>query len=220
MNKKELSELIKTSEGYNLEFKETLNSSIVKEICAFANASGGRIILGVKDNLEVLGYKLTNRDISRIQDIARNMDPVFSVEVEQVEELVVIYVPEGKNKPYACAQGFFVRVGANSQKLNRDEIKKFFQENGGVVFDEKFIDFDFKDFSNEAYDRFLKKAKIDNNLDYKQLLSNLGFFRNNKLNYSGILLFSKDIIKYLRNATIQCVLYQGTSSTIIDKKEF
>ena len=220
MNKKELSELIKTSEGYNLEFKETLNSSIVKEICAFANASGGRIILGVKDNLEVLGYKLTNRDISRIQDIARNMDPVFSVEVEQVEELVVIYVPEGKNKPYACAQGFFVRVGANSQKLNRDEIKKFFQENGGVVFDEKFIDFDFKDFSNEAYDRFLKKAKIDNNLDYKQLLSNLGFFRNNKLNYSGILLFSKDITKYLRNATIQCVLYQGTSSTIIDKKEF
>lgn len=79
------------------------------------------------------------------------MDPVFSVEVEQVEELAVIYVPEGKNKPYACAQGFFVRVGANSQKLKRDEIQKFFQENGGVVFDEKFIDFDFKDFSNEAY---------------------------------------------------------------------
>jgi len=71
-----------------------------------------------------------------------------------------------------------------------------------------------------AYSRFLKKAKIDNNLDCKQLLSNLGFFKNNKLNYSGILLFSKDITKYLRNATIQCVLYQGTSSTIIDKKEF
>ena len=84
----------------------------------------------------------------------------------------------------------------------------------------KFIDFDFKDFSNEAYNKFLKKTKINNNLDCKQLLSNLGFFRNNKLNYSGILLFSKDITKYLRNATIQCVLYQGTSSTIIDKKEF
>jgi ATP-dependent DNA helicase RecG len=110
MNKKELSELIKTLEGYNLEFKETLNNSIVKEICAFANASGGRIILGVKDNLEVLGYKLTNRDISIIQDIARNMDPVFSVEVEQVEELAVIYVPEGKNKPYACAQGCFLET--------------------------------------------------------------------------------------------------------------
>ena len=91
---------------------------------------------------------------------------------------------------------------------------------GGVVFDEKFIDFDFRDFSNEAYSRFLKKAKIDNNLDCKQLLSNLGFFKNNKLNYSGILLFSKDITEYLRNATIQCVLYQGTDSTIIDKKEF
>ena len=41
MNKSELLELIKTGEGYTIELKESLNSSIGKEICAFANASGG-----------------------------------------------------------------------------------------------------------------------------------------------------------------------------------
>jgi len=61
MNKKELSELIKTSEGYNLEFKETLNSSIVKEICAFANASGGRIIL----NSVIMDLSLTVDDLMK-----------------------------------------------------------------------------------------------------------------------------------------------------------
>jgi len=61
MNKKELSELIKTSEGYNLEFKETLNSSIVKEICAFANASGGRIIL----NPVIMDLSLTVDDLMK-----------------------------------------------------------------------------------------------------------------------------------------------------------
>jgi len=61
MNKKELSELIKTSEGYNLEFKETLNSSIVKEICAFANASGGRIIF----NPIIMDLSLTVDDLMK-----------------------------------------------------------------------------------------------------------------------------------------------------------
>ena len=61
MNKKELSELIKTLEGYNLEFKETLNNSIVKEICAFANASGGRIIF----NPIIMDLSLTVDDLMR-----------------------------------------------------------------------------------------------------------------------------------------------------------
>lgn len=61
MNKKELSELIKKSEEYNLEFKETLNNLIVKEICAFANASGGRIIF----NPIIMDLSLTVDDLMR-----------------------------------------------------------------------------------------------------------------------------------------------------------
>lgn len=48
MNSNNLIELIETGEGYTLEFKEKFTSSIGKEICAFANASGGKILLGVK----------------------------------------------------------------------------------------------------------------------------------------------------------------------------
>ena len=58
MNKKELEELLKSPEGYWLEFKRGLNSSISRDICAFANASGGYIILGVTDDSEIIGYNL------------------------------------------------------------------------------------------------------------------------------------------------------------------
>ena len=41
---KELINLIKTGEGLKLEFKEGLNvQNLGKEICAFANESGGKI---------------------------------------------------------------------------------------------------------------------------------------------------------------------------------
>ncbi|MEW6040081.1 MAG: RNA-binding domain-containing protein [Elusimicrobiota bacterium] len=43
MNKKELELLLKEGEGYKVEFKESL-SNLDKEIIAFANSSGGRIL--------------------------------------------------------------------------------------------------------------------------------------------------------------------------------
>ena len=40
----EIENLIKIGEGYNLELKESIGSSLDKEICAFANANGEKII--------------------------------------------------------------------------------------------------------------------------------------------------------------------------------
>jgi len=101
MNKKELLELINTGEGLTTEFKEDVSSSLGKEICAFANSQGGKIILGVKDNGEIIGVEITNLLKSQIQNFARNIDPTLTVEVEEVENLLVVHIPEGNKKPYS-----------------------------------------------------------------------------------------------------------------------
>ncbi len=49
MDKTELDIILKEGEGYKVEFKEGINS-LDKEIVAFANASGGKILLGVADD--------------------------------------------------------------------------------------------------------------------------------------------------------------------------
>jgi len=46
MKKKELQELIKQGEGYFVEFKEQVGVGIDKEMVVFANASGGKIVIG------------------------------------------------------------------------------------------------------------------------------------------------------------------------------
>jgi len=48
MNKKTLNFILQEGEGFKVEFKEGL-SGIDKDIVAFANADGGRILLGVAD---------------------------------------------------------------------------------------------------------------------------------------------------------------------------
>ncbi|MDG6224091.1 MAG: ATP-binding protein [Candidatus Thermoplasmatota archaeon] len=116
MNYEELVDVVKTGEGYTIELKESLSSTIEKDICAFANSSGGKIIIGVEDRTgDIKGYKLTNSDRSKIQDIARNMNPAFNARIEQVRDMVVIYVSEGKDKPYTVNGHFYLRYGANSQ---------------------------------------------------------------------------------------------------------
>ena len=74
MDKKELDMILKEGEGYKIEFKEGIGN-FGKELIAFANSSGGRIFLGVSDNGEIRGIKITNELKSRIQDIANNCKP-------------------------------------------------------------------------------------------------------------------------------------------------
>ena len=46
---KKLEQLIATGEGYQLEFKENIDKSLAKKVCAFANADGGILLIGVTD---------------------------------------------------------------------------------------------------------------------------------------------------------------------------
>jgi len=61
-----IDDLIKLGEGYHLEFKESIDKSFAKEVCAFANASGGKILLGVTDKGLKKNIVLDNQLSSRI----------------------------------------------------------------------------------------------------------------------------------------------------------
>ncbi|MCD6146025.1 MAG: putative DNA binding domain-containing protein [Methanosarcinales archaeon] len=104
----EIKSLISQGEGYNLEFKESFSNSIAREICAFANASGGKLLLGVSDEGEIRGITTSNAMISRIYDIARNSDPPLRIDVSRAEDVLVIDVPEGADKPYSVNGKFYV----------------------------------------------------------------------------------------------------------------
>ncbi len=223
MKKEELLELIRIGEGYALEFKESLPSDLGKHICAFANASGGRIIIGVADDSRIIGHILKNKEKSQVIDIARNMSPSFHVEAEQIGNITVINVPEGNNKPYSVHGHFYLRMGSNSQQLNRDEIKELFQSEGLVVFDEKKNnEFDInKNFNKRAYQTFLERAGIKTKLPSNKLLENMGFIKEQKMNNAGVLFFCKDTSKFFLNANITCALFQGdTKAVILDKQEY
>ena len=222
MKYEEVLDIVTTGEGYTIELKESLTASMARDICAFANSSGGKIILGVKDDGEIVGFTLKNSGASKIQNIARNMSPPFNVQVEQVENLVVVYVPEGKDKPYTVNGHFYMRYGANSQKLSRDEIRDLFQRENLISFErQKPLDFKDADFSDEVFQEFRKNAGLDESLSKEHILDNLNLLTDGALNNAGVLFFSKNAKRYHPTAIISCFLYADTEQVnIIDTKEF
>jgi ATP-dependent DNA helicase RecG len=128
--------MIDAGEGYHIEFKESLDKSFIEEVCAFANSRGGKVILGISDKGIVKGINTDNSIRSRIQDSLRQMQPHLDIDIELKDNLIIVNVPDGNDKPYACSRGFFIRNGANSQKLTRNEIIEFFQKEGRIRFDE------------------------------------------------------------------------------------
>ena len=223
MDLKELKELIATGEGLTLEFKESLPSDLGSTICSFANAIGGKVILGVTDKGAIKGFELTNKLKSQIQDIARNIDPSISVEVNGAENVVVIEVPEGQDKPYQVSGKFYVRTGASTQQLKRDEVRSFFEKEGHILFDEQVNSkFDLnKDLSSIKVQTFLKKSNITSKAAITDILENLSVVENKKVKNAGVLLFCEDIRPFIVWATVTCVLFQGTNKvTILDRKEF
>jgi len=219
----DMKSLISQGEGYNLEFKESFSNSIAREICAFANASGGKLLLGVSDEGGIKGITTSNAMMSRIYDVARNSDPPLKVEISRKGDILVVDVFEGTDKPYSVNGKFYVRDGTNSQQLKRDEIRRFFQEEGLISFDEKLnYDFDLeKDFDEVAFRKFLEMTRTSPVLEKYDILENLGLLGNDRLKNAAVLLFCKKVTTFLLNATITCVLFQGRDKyKILDRKEF
>jgi len=226
MTDKDFELILKTGESFFVEFKEKLDKSLAKEIVAFSNSQGGRIFIGITDNGEIKGIKITNKLKSQIFDTARNCDPSIEIKLSTYKNrILVVEVPGGDKKPYLCSQGFFVRNGSNSQKLSRDEILSFAYTEGRLTFDEQTNkDFAYPDdFDNQKFYSYLKEANLANINDDKSLLINLGVAKKVKnkilLNNAGVLFFAKNPAKFFMTSKVVCAEYQTNDKVnILDRK--
>ena len=71
----DLDVILNEGESYTIEFKENPDKDLPSEVCAFANASGGRVYIGVRDDGYVVGTDTGNTARSRIQDTINKVEP-------------------------------------------------------------------------------------------------------------------------------------------------
>ena len=224
--------MARRGESYNVDFKVTVPQKvrdITQEVCSFANAAGGYVLIGIDDNGSIKGVSLDNAKRSSIQNSIGEISPALHCELYPVEvdgkEVWVIDVPAGRLVPYFFGGSVFLREGPNSQKItNAEEIRELFQRAEKIYYDsipqKKYDIFDHLD--NNIIKIFRREAHISNNVDDKQLLVNLqAFTENEEVRRGAILFFDRHPEELFFHAVVRCTQFKGTDKLhIIDDKTF
>ena len=160
MLKTELRELIANDENSGVEFKvdTTDNRKLAKELVAFANLQGGRILLGVDDDGIIRGLTRTDppaeavdganerRTYRRLEEwvmqvcrdkIRPELVPYFEIirDVEPDRDVAVVQVERGWSVHHVWHnqhRTYYVRVGSSSREASPEELARLFQQRGAL----------------------------------------------------------------------------------------
>ncbi|MCR9062779.1 MAG: ATP-binding protein [Cytophagales bacterium] len=149
MDFKELSKLVLNGEGDHLEFKLKSNhpEKIIREMVAFANTSGGKLLIGVNDNGELIGLSYADEDEYVLEKALKNgIEPALNYKLEKVrlpegKEVLVFNIPKGTERPYYIlgdngTKKVYVRVADKSIQASKEarEILKGYTKNKSLRF--------------------------------------------------------------------------------------
>lgn len=225
-------DVINQGEGKRLELKEKLppNISIAKTAVAFSNTSGGKIIIGVRDDLTIVGvnedkiFEIQEKVSSIIYDLCYpNILPeIYTVNLNG-KLVVVIEIFRGSLLPYYLKSkgkrnGTYIRIGSTNRLADESMILELERQRRGRSFDEEEnFDYDISDLELDIiYEQF---KKIGKQASYEKL-KNLKLIKtvNNKDIPTNALLIA---LGHFDNIAIKCARFKGTTMEVfIDKKEF
>ena len=189
-------------ENQNIEYKTSWRNEYLKWISGFANASGGRVYIGVDDTGKAVGLpdvqKLLEDIPNKIVNYLGIVADVNLLESEGYKYLEIIV--SSSSVPVSYKGTFHYRTGSTKQELKGNALHQFLMKRLGRTWDDLPCEnADLQDIDPEAIFYFFKKASISRRLaentgsdDLKTILRNLDLLTdNNKLKNAALLIFGK-----------------------------
>jgi ATP-dependent DNA helicase RecG len=188
------------SENQNKEFKQTWRDEYLKWICGFANADGGSILVGVKDDGSITGVKDFKKLLEDIPNKARNIMgitvSILLLEYHDKKYLKIITPPY--HVPVSLRGRYYQRSGSTNQELNGNTLNEFLIQRFGKAWDSVTEEsFSISDIDIETIERFKRLAVdrlplIAEEKDLQLILNKLNLIHDGKFKRAAILLFGKN----------------------------
>lgn len=194
-------------ETQNIEYKVKWKDEFLKEICAFANAQGGTLYIGIDDNGHVVGVNDAKNLLENLPNKVRDtMGILVEVRKERRDDKDVIAIAvEPSSVPISLNSQYYIRSGSTKQELRGTALQEFILKKMGKQWDDVYHDtatIDCIDLKAIAY--FIKRSIAAKRLTSEttgdtpqEVLENLRLVSDDgKLKYAAILLFAKDPLRY------------------------
>ena len=235
-------------EGKNIEFKREIpriHERFLKDIIAFSNGSGGKVILGIEDGTQRV-YGIGGVNPFRLSDDISNMisdactpqiTPDITAQTLEGKTILVIEVPPGKFRPYYLkAEGkgrsVYVRINGTSRPADPALLKELEMEGSHIYYDclpEIGMEFDRE--KAEALCAAMKETALlscrtaEERAEVHDMtvekLEDMGMLYKSGNDYLPTHAFALMTENKCRYAKIQCALFKGVDrDEFIDRKEF
>ncbi len=133
----ELHELIENGENGTVEFKRKFSSpeKIAKEMIAFANSKGGKILFGIDDDKSIKGVESEKGELELISTAAKfycEPEVEFTTDIMLLKnkDIVVVNIEESKKKPHRLLSDseehemkVYVRLNDKSILASKETVK-------------------------------------------------------------------------------------------------
>lgn len=210
---------------------------IVQHIVAFANAEGGALVVGVEDDGIITSFRNPNsKPLEQFKNIAllelRDTPilanyttlPVINNKGEK-DCILVISVSPSVDRVIKYGSKVFLRSNDQTLNLAYEQIQQLEYDRGQRYFEDEIVEnSSIDDIDEDIMD--LYRNHMDIKLTTKEILVARNMLIHDRLTNAGILLFSKNPTKYLPQARLRFVKYDGmkaqvgTSINIIKEKTF
>jgi ATP-dependent DNA helicase RecG len=210
-------------ENQNTEYKSIWRDEYLKWICGFANAGGGKLLIGVDDNgiykgisnykelLETLPNKI--RDTMGIHAAVqlKVKGEAFYVEIE-----VIAY-----DTPISYRGKYYMRNGSTLQELNGTSLYEFLINKAGKTWDnitEPNASLD--DININSIKQFISDVKrtgrieIEDTISVHLLLEKLHLIEKGLLKRAAIVLFAKEPGKFFPNTSVKIGRFGNSDADI------
>jgi len=224
---------IQDGEGKTIEFKIELPNSntLAKTIIAFSNTGGGKLIIGVNNQGEIIGldsdvniFELKDKVASIIYETCYPtvLPDIYTTTIDD-HLLLIIEVYRGNLLPYYLkskgkSEGVYIRVGATNRKASYENILELERQRMNISFDQEAnreVDLDFLDIAS-LKGRFARAGKVLDQAVMKNF--KLVIEDNNTLYPSNGLLI---LLGKLEHVRMKCSRFKGTSMDVfLDRKEY
>jgi ATP-dependent DNA helicase RecG len=219
--------LIKQGESEQLEFKELVRKEdIAKSLCAFLNANGGILLMGVQDDGKVIGVNDTERYEAElksylVQSIIPEAPITITTETIGTKKVLLAKVWNGSKPPYVFEGIIYYRKGVHTTKATPNDVSKLIIERQKTELHwerQPALGIDLDDLDELEIRKTLKdlaqfqRGKVFTEKEIEEFLTYYGLYQNGNLTNAAVVLFAKEPTRYLPQCRIRITVFKGTKS--------
>jgi len=198
-------------------------------ICAFANAQGGTIVIGVNDKIRSIeginafGEDKINGFVAAPKDCCRPMPPYQEEFLEvtnangKLDRLLLLHIEACPDQMIRTVnESVFLRIADRTKEMKGDDLRNLvYSKSVRHYEDECHPDATIADLDEELLNRYRDKLQAPD-MSYEQILSARGFIkeqnRKKHLTNAAVLLFARNIMQFYPNCRIRFVRYDGDTA--------